>query len=395
MKILFYQWNAYNLYDIRMTFEKLGHDVTMLTKPLENPEEDASYVDMLTSYLSTHSFDFLFSINFFPVLATACHENDLPYVCWNCDSPLLAMYHESIFYPTTFCFTFDASNCEEFRAMGASQVFHLPLAVNTERIAKQQRAAASSDYPVSFVGSLYEKNSYDRIVQSLPSYLCGYLEGAMNAQLLISGGNLLESLLTDDICLMLEDHLDYRRSKKSFSNTRTLFASTVLGFKTASLQRHHLLNLLSLHAPVHLFTSSNTDELPLVHVHPPIDYLSEMPQIFRQSRINLNMTIPNIKTGIPLRVWDILGSGGFALTNYQTEFDGIFQAGGTLDIFEDAEELLEKTKFYLSHDAIRTKIAQNGLELVTKEHNYTIRIQQMFSIINNYMDVSGKKVFYP
>ena len=98
------------------------------------------------------------------------------------------------------------------------------------------------------------------------------------------------------------------------------------------------------------------------------------------------MTIPNIKTGIPLRIWDILGSGGFALTNYQPEFDGIFQAGGTLDIFEDKEELLDKAAFYLKHDSIREKIARQGLELVTKEHNYTVRIKQMLCHIKNCID---------
>ena len=133
--------------------------------------------------------------------------------------------------------------------------------------------------------------------------------------------------------------------------------------------------------PVHLFTDSFTDNLPLVHIHGPVDYLSEMPQVFYDSKINLNMTIPNIKTGIPLRIWDILGSGGFALTNYQAEFDGIFQAGGTLDIFEDQEELIDKAAFYLNHDSIRNKIARQGLELVTKEHNYTVRITQMFQQI--------------
>ena len=52
MNILFYQWNAYNLYDIRLTFEQLGHTVTMLSMPVENPEEDNEYVEKLCSYLS-------------------------------------------------------------------------------------------------------------------------------------------------------------------------------------------------------------------------------------------------------------------------------------------------------------------------------------------------------
>ncbi len=381
MKILFYKWNAYNLYDTRTTFEALGHTITMLDKPIHNPEEDSGYVDWLCCKLKKEPYSFLFSINYFPVLAEACHISKLPYACWNCDSPLLAMYHKSVFYPTNIIFCFDRSNCEEFRILGVKNIFHLPLAVHTERLSRQISIDTSNKYPVSFVGSLYGKNSFDRIAGKLPPYLCGYLEGAMNAQLLVSGGNLLELLLTDDICLMIEELMDYHQSAHSFASTRNLFASTVLGFKTASLERYQNLNALSLSVPVHLFTDSFTDNLPLVHIHGPVDYLSEMPQVFYDSKINLNMTIPNIKTGIPLRIWDILGSGGFALTNYQAEFDGIFQAGGTLDIFEDQEELIDKAAFYLNHDSIRNKIARQGLELVTKEHNYTVRITQMFQQI--------------
>ena len=130
---------------------------------------------------------------------------------------------------------------------------------------------------------------------------------------------------------------------------------------------------------LHLFTNSNTS-LPLVCSHGPVDYLSEMPQVFHDSKINLNMTIPNIKTGIPLRIWDILGSGGFALSNYQPEFDNYFKAGETLDIFEDEEELLDKTAFYLEHDTLRTKIAKQGFQLADKEHTYEIRLQTLFDI---------------
>lgn len=408
MKILFYQWNAYNLYDTRLTFEQLGHEVYMLTEPIENPEEDAFYTDWLYAKLQAEHYDFLFSINFFPVLAEACHNSGMLYVCWNCDSPLLALYHETVFYPSNVIFTFDRSNFEELRTMRVPNCHYLPLAVNTKRLRTQIDFTSSPCYPVSFVGSLYEKNSYDRIADKLPAYLKGYLEGAMNAQCLISGGNLLDRLLTEDICLMLENIMDYRKSKRSFANVRELFSSTVLGFKTASIERHRNLNRLSLFLqdnrfpfpsetseninqaetnskPLHLFTNSTTDSLPLVTVHNAVDYLSEMPQIFHDSSINLNMTIPNIRTGIPLRIWDILGSGGFALSNYQPEFDEYFQAGKTLDIFEDEEELLEKTAFYLREDSLRNKIAKQGFELVEKEHNYQVRLSKLFDILKFYL----------
>lgn len=390
MKILFYQWNAYNLYDIRMAFEQLQHEVTMLTAPIDNPEEDTIYTEKLTKTLQEKRYDFLFSINFFPVLAKACHDSDTLYVCWNCDSPLLAMYHDFIFYSTNVVFTFDRSNYEEFCKLGVKNIHHLPLAVNTDRLSKQIVYTNAKKYPVSFVGSLYEKNSYDRIVDKLPSYLCGYLEGAMNAQLLVSGGNILETLLTDDICMKLEEIMQYKKSEHSWADTRALFSSTVLGFKTASLERLQNLNALSLyllqHADtgkksVHLFTNSTTNHLPFVALHEPVDYLLEMPQIFYDSKINLNMTIPNIKTGIPLRIWDILGSGGFLLSNYQVEFDTTFQPGTHMDIFENTEELLDKTDFYLNHDNLRQKIAARGYEFVQKEHNYTVRMKSFFDIL--------------
>lgn len=393
MKILFYEWNAYNLYDTRLTLEALGHEVIMLTRPLDNPEEDDAYTDWLMTLLRKEHYDFLFSINFFPVLAEACHSSGTLYVCWNCDSPLLALYHETVFYPENVIFTFDQSNCEEIKALGVTNIFHLPLAVNTDRLLAQLDFTRQPVYPVSFVGSLYEKNSYDRIAHRLPPYLCGYLEGTMNAQCLISGGNLLDKLLTEDICLMLEDIMEYHKSVRSFAGVRELFSSTVLGFKTASLERHHNLHQLSLylksHAadkePLHLFTTDHAEDLPFVTVHGPIDYRTEMPQIFHDSYINLNMTIPNIRTGIPLRVWDVLGSGGFLLSNYQTEFDTVFKAGKMMDVFENEEELIDKTAFYLKQDTLRRKIARTGLELVTKEHNYTVRMAQLFSQLKAFL----------
>jgi len=392
LNILFYQWNAYNLYDIRLTFEQLGHTVTMLSMPVENPEEDNEYVEKLCSYLNSHDYDFLFSINFFPVLAEGCHESGLLYVCWNCDSPLLALYHEAVFYPTNIIFSFDHSEHESLRALGVQEAYHLPLAVNTERLANQISHKKNPKYPVSFVGSLYEKNSYDAIADRLPPYLCGYLEGAMNAQILISGGNILEKLLTDDICMMLEDIMDYHKSPRSFASVQALFSSTVLGFKTAALERQQNLNALGLSMrsisdfyEVHLFTNSVTENLPLVTVHGPVDYLREMPQIFYDSNVNLNMTIPNIKTGIPLRVWDILGSGGFLLSNYQPEFNDYFKAGETLDIFEDREELIEKAAFYLQHESLRKKIAKQGRECAARYHNYTTRLGILLQIVKKHI----------
>ena len=93
------------------------------------------------------------------------------------------MYHQAVFYPTNFIFTFDRTNVEEMHALGVKNVFHLPLAAAAKRLNTQIDKTKEVLYPVSFIGRLYEKNSYDRIAAKLPDYLAGYLECAMNAQL--------------------------------------------------------------------------------------------------------------------------------------------------------------------------------------------------------------------
>lgn len=395
MNILIYHWNSYNQKDIEDTFLLSGNNIVLLPGRTTGIEYNPEYTDMVIEEIKDQECDMLFSVNFFPVLAQACHETSTPYVCWNCDSPLLAMYNNSVFYETNFIFTFDYSNYEEFKKLGVKHIYHLPLAANTghfNNVLKNKSILPSFKYDISFIGSLYEKNSFDNIAPGLPDYLCGYFDGVLYAQLQVSGGNLLEKLLTPDICELLEEITDYKKSPDSFAGIRTLFSTTVLGFKAASMQRRSNLNRLSAYLRnkefngrecfLHLFTGSSTDGLPLVKCHRPVDYYTEMPVIFHESRINLNMTIPDIKTGIPLRIWDITGCGGFLMTDYRIELMDYFIPDRDIVLFEDSSELTDKAAFYLSHDSIRNKISQNAYNKVSSMHTLKNRIGQILNTIS-------------
>lgn len=417
MKLLLYRWNAWNQKDIEESLLHLEHVLSFITARPASLEEDVTFVEAVVAQIQKEQPVLLFSINFFPVLAEAAHQANIPYVCWNCDGSLLAMYHVSVFYDTNLIFTFDKACVSRFQQLGVSHIWHLPLGVNARRLKRlfssgysvpnigQQNISSSNSsgqytlckdlpctphchYDISFVGSLYTKNSFDDIASRLPSYLAGYLDGALAAQQAVSGGNLLELLLTPRICRQLEEITDYHRSERSFADIRQLFSSTVLGFKAANLTRCHLLNQLSRagrlwtpSAKVHLFTNDVTEDLPFVQLHPPVDYFTEMPFIFHHSDINLNSTVPTIQTGIPLRVWDILACGGFLLTDYQEELGDYFQTETHLSIYEDTDELSDKAHFYLQHPDIRQNIANKSQKLVCKEHTWDIRLTEMFQKI--------------
>lgn len=405
MKIIMYRWKAHQHSHIYQSLLSAGHRVCEYSTPISNPEEDRDYVEKLLSYLKNNSFDFLLSINYFPVLSEACKEAGIPYVSWTCDSPLLAMHHNSVFNDCNYIFIFDRSEYLKFQALGVNHLYYLPLGTGfcpSEAAADRNISSIlnSQEYSVSFVGSLYYKNEYDKILPSLPPYLAGYLDCALEAQLQISGGNLLYRLLSPEICESLENSSRYQKSAESFSTLRLLFANTVLGFKAASMERTRLLNQLSRRLMplredtisaedgVHLFTDSSpeewqtlTEELPLVKLHPAVDYETELAAVFQNSRINLNLTIPNIQTGLPLRIWDVMGAGGFLLSNEQEEINSLLKPGEHLECFSSSEELMDKTLFYLKREDARQKIAKQGSQCIRRAHTLEQRIEKLLLIL--------------
>ena len=74
---------------------------------------------------------------------------------------------------------------------------------------------------------------------------------------------------------------------------------------------------------------------------------TQMPIVFNKSTINLNPTSKPIRSGIPLRIFDLLACGGFVLSNYQSDLLNDFVPGEELDIYSSIEELEEKIEYYL------------------------------------------------
>ena len=140
--------------------------------------------------------------------------------------------------------------------------------------------------------------------------------------------------------------------------------------KVTMNERKNLLTLLGQHYSVDLYSGSEPPAEMKVNYLGTVDYYSEMPKIFASSKININITLRSIHTGIPLRVIDILGAGGFCLTNYQTELPGYFENGRELVWFESPEDLLDKAEYYLSHEDEREHIARNGREAAEKIFSY-------------------------
>ncbi len=384
MRILVYRWKAYNYMDIEQTFAAMGHIVDHIEQKLGNYDIEPEFEKILTNKIHEQDYDLVFTVNYFAVISNVCQREHIPYVSWTCDNPLISMYHESVFHDCNYIFTFDQTNYLEFKQMGVKHIWYLPLSVDAKRLDSLMNQADDLyqyQADVSFVGSLYERNSYDKIKSSLPEYLRGYFDATMEAQMNLSGANIIEPMLTTEILEELQKYFRLEKSEGSFSDLGLIFQTTVLGFKIAEIERRRALLELSKYFKVHVYSNSDTSDFLNIQYCGSVDYWSQMPKVFRASKINLNMTIPNIKSGIPLRVWDILGSGGFLLTNYQAEIPYYFEEGKDLVCFDGIEDMRDKVRYYLSHEEERAKIARSGYEKVKEHHTYVDRLSKILKIV--------------
>ena len=132
---------------------------------------------------------------------------------------------------------------------------------------------------------------------------------------------------------------------------------------------------------VNLFTKDKNFSSKGINNYGEIDYYKDMPYVFMTSDINLNITLRSIQRGIPLRAMDILGCGGFLLTNYQEDFLKFFSPGEDFVYYESRSDLMDKIDYYFSHDDERRAIARHGHDSAKAYHTYEQRLEEIINVV--------------
>lgn len=387
MNILFYRYGSICEPDIIASFKHLGFNITEDTREVYNKQLlPSDCIKGLNELLKQDTYSFIFSINFFPSVSDVCNIWGIPYLCLIVDSPVLELFSTSLANPCNKVFLFDRQLYNDFHHINPDGIFHIPLATNVRdnyatatMASAADRARFSSD--ISFIGSLYsEKCLYNQI--TLPEKMRGYVDGLIEAQLLVYGYNFIEECVTPELieafCKVRPELINFPDSMKV--DTKAVIAQHIISVKVAEQERLRYLKALSEHFNVDLYTGSDTYSMPLIHNRGFAKTNTEMPIIFHQSKINLNLTAKSIRSGLSLRIFDILGCEGFLITNYQAELPEHFNIGEDLEAYTSLDDLISKCEYYLSHDKERREIAHNGFEKVKKYHTYDIRLTQMLEI---------------
>lgn len=367
---------------MKEAFRAEGH--TLVSFPFFNKDarNDASAVAELPALLHQESPDAVFSFNYFPVVSNVCHRENIRYISWIYDSPYVMLYSYTAIHPCNTIYVFDKEVYLEFHKAGIKTVRYMPMAANTDRLDRLTARSASADtsrflYDISFIGSLYtEKHNFFERMENLSDYAKGYLDALMSAQMNVHGYNFIQETISP-IMEDLYQALPITPNPDGVETKEYLYAQYVINRKITGLERNELIRAIADRHPFDLFTHDQSFSLPGLTNHGPVDNYQEMPLVFRQSKINLNISLRSILSGIPQRAFDIMGSGGFLLSNYQNDFPEFFIPGEDFDFYESKTGLLDKIDYYLSHEAERIQIAQNGHDKIAAAHTYRHRVREM------------------
>lgn len=392
--IIVYRWNSNSERAVIRNLEQMGYRVIVPDRQIGDYHADAAFAKELMECIHGQKPVAVFSYDYFPIISSVCEIVRLPYVSWIYDCPLYTLNSATIRNSCNHIYCFDAVYTQRLKVRGAANCVHLPLGVDEREFAdvlegafdgQKQRYACDA----SFVGSLYN-DSHNRLRRLLKDpqtapYLRGYLDGLITAQQNVYGYHFVEQVLDEAAVAGIAAGCELSLGQLYEYTPRELVVSAIDKEITAREREAVLLKAAEV-CETQLYTGSALSaELKASSQLCPRGYAdnqTEMPLIFHESRINLNVTSRSIESGIPLRILDVLSCGGFCITNYQPEAAELLIDGEELVMYTDMEDLQAKLRYYLAHDEEREQIAQNGRRAVRERFALADRLRVMLDGIS-------------
>jgi len=329
------------------------------------------------------------SYDFSETISQACLETEVPYIAWVYDAPQQELYTRYAHNPNNYIFVFDRMQQRRLQQIGIENVYHVPLGIYGAQIEQQLENGCAGQYEaeIAFVGQLYRVESFEKFLNKTDATIQRAMEESVADSFLRWDSN---SKMHGTLRCTCVQYLGEKENHKvqishPFMTEQFYYEAAVLSRLMANQERVAILNTLAEKYDVRLYTfSKDTSQLSeKVKVCSGIGCNSGISNVYRQTKINLNITLHCIETGLSQRVFDVMAAGGFLLTNYQEEIEDLFISGEDLVVYHDMEELCYYVQYYLEHEEERKRIARNGQEKVLKYHDLHTRMQQVMDLVQS------------
>lgn len=388
MNLILYAWGSNTDNILKDALSELGHEVSVYSRKCENYTKDMKLAKEIINRVHEFDAQAIVSYDYFPIISMICNTIGITYYSWVYDCPHYTLFAKTANYKCNRIGCFDRELADRLNKLSISSVFHLPLGVSWPEINNSEDEKYRCD--VSFVGNLYtgaydyfnnicinegfKESAIECVNKQCFNYEHDYIRDFFrcdNNDKESSKLNEIREILSEQKLLLGDEYIE---------DIEYIFASSFLEKQVTIEERKLLLDEVArLGCNFHLYTSSELkDDKDLMNACKGYaDYNKVMPKVFRNSCINLNITLRSIKSGIPLRALDIMGCGGFLLSNYQKELGEYFEENKEIVMFYNLEDCLGKINYYLTHEDERKAIAIAGYKAVRERFDCKKQLEKL------------------
>lgn len=368
--ILVYRWDYDREPVIVSNLTALGRRCIEYGERYADPHMDTVFMTHIINCIREKHVQMVFSWNYFPLLATACEMQQIPYVTWISDIEGHMLRSKTILHPHNYLFCFDRVYSERLADLGCRHVYHYPLAVDVEALddaARQEKQVADDhEADISLICDSDNEGAELLRAERLSDYAAGYIAGVEEAQIRVYGYNFVEKMLDETVARDIQKEAGIELGDMFFDDPRAI-AAELVNREITQKEYLRVAEKLSGHYRLDLYTGAQYRGAE------------------RKNRINLVVIPKTIQSGIPQSVLDILAGGGFCLTNYQQEIAEIFEDGTELVMYTDMEDLAQKVEWYLQNETERAAIARAGCAKVRERFPMRERLAEILEIVEETM----------
>lgn len=364
---------------------RMGYPAAPYPVQIEDMEGVEEKENGLREFIISYKIDLVLSNVFTPFAARMTHDLGIRYVVWCLDSPAFPTYLKEAGFDNCYLFYFDHREYEKRKAEGRSNVYYQPLAGDvewTKTVVITEADIKKYACDMSFVGGMYTKNLYDNTIREYsPECQEALTQLIEQAAFLWDGQDrlVMSPELVNEVWRTYPDVFDAPYEMTAEYYLRTL----MVGQKLTNVERTLLMELLAQRYDIHLYTRA-TEKVPDgVKRFPEVDGSGEALKVFYSSKINLNITLRSILSGVPARVFNVMSVGGFMLSNWQEEIPELFAEGKEIVTYKTPEELIDKADYYLKHEDERARIALNGYQKIKRCYTYEHQLKKILDTVRS------------
>lgn len=122
----------------------------------------------------------------------------------------------------------------------------------------------------------------------------------------------------------------------------------------------------------------------------PLPFEAYVP-LYQRTKIGFNVHNRGSYTVGSYRLFELAGNGVMQLSDGGEHLEAFFRSGQEIVGYKDADDLVDKLRYYLDHDDERRALALNGYRRAMRDHRFRQRMQEAEALIRRGMARIGWK----